>query len=271
MRVLYLGDIVGRAGRDAVAKHLPELRRALTPHFIVVNGENAAGGFGITQKICEQFFELGVDAITTGNHAWDQAETAAHIQKEPRLLRPVNYPRGTPGRGAGTFATGGGKKVLVVQAMGRVFMDPLDDPFAAVEAELAKVRLGATVDFVLIDIHAEATSEKAAMGLFADGRASLVAGTHSHVPTADARILPKGTAYQTDLGMCGDYNSVIGMDAEEPLRRFTRKIQGGRFRPAMGEATVCGVLVTTDDATGLATAIAPVRVGGRLEASIPAG
>ena len=177
MRVLYLGDVVGRSGRDAVARHMPELRHKLSPDFIVVNGENAAGGFGITEKICDQFFDLGVDVVVTGNHAWDQNETISHIAKEPRLLRPANFPAGTPGRGAGVFSTAAGKKVAVIQVMGRVFMDPLDDPFATVQAELNKVRLGATVDFVLIDIHAEATSEKAAMGHFADGRASLVAGT----------------------------------------------------------------------------------------------
>jgi len=269
VKVLYLGDIVGRSGRDAVARHLPELRAKLAPDFVVVNGENSAGGFGITEKICEQLFTLGVDCITTGNHVWDQSETIAHIANEPRLFRPANFPPGTPGRGAGTFPAKGGRKVVVIQVMGRTFMDPLDDPFAAVQAELAKVRLGATVDFVLIDIHAEATSEKAAMGHFADGRASLVAGTHSHVPTADAQILPKGTAFQTDLGMCGDYNSVIGMDPAEPLHRFTRKVSKGRFTPAEGEGTVCGTLVETG-ANGLAVRIEPVRVGGRLKPSIPA-
>ena len=271
MRVLYLGDVVGRAGRDAVVREAPVLRDKLAADFVVANGENAAGGFGITAKICNQFFDAGIDVITTGNHVWDQAETASHIETEPRLLRPHNYPKGTPGRGAGTFPAAGGRKVFVIQVMGRVFMDALDDPFAALDAELAKVRLGTTVDFVLVDIHAEATSEKAAVGVFADGRASLVAGTHSHVPTADARILPGGTAYQTDLGMCGDYNSIIGMDPVEPLQRFTRKVSKGRFTPALGEATVCGVLVETDDATGLARSIEPVRVGGRLTPAVPAG
>ena len=211
----------------------------------------------------------GIDAVTTGNHVWDQSETMAHIEREPRLLRPLNYPAGTPGRGAGTFQTATGRCVRVAQVMGRVFMDPLDDPFAALDADLARVRLGATVDFVLVDIHAEATSEKAAIGVHCDGRASLVAGTHSHVPTADARILPKGTAYQTDIGMCGDYDSIIGMDPEEPLRRFRRKTPGRRFRPATGEATVCGVLVETDDDTGLARSVAPVRRGGRLDPTAP--
>ena len=269
MKLLYLGDVVGRSGRDALARHLPDLRLTMAPDFVVVNGENAAGGFGITEKICEQFFALGVDVVTTGNHVWDQAETVSHIGNEPRLLRPANFPPGTPGRGAGVFAAKNGKKVVVIQVMGRVFMDPLDDPFASVQAELAKVRLGSSADFVLIDIHAEATSEKGAMGHFADGRASLVAGTHSHVPTADAQILPRGTAYQTDLGMCGDYNSVIGMDPAEPLNRFTKKLSKGRFTPAEGEGTVCGVLVETE-ANGLAKRIEPVRVGGRLKPSVPA-
>ena len=270
MRAIYLGDVVGRSGRDAVTQHLPTLRAQLNPDFIAVNGENAAGGFGITQKICEQFFALGVDCVTTGNHVWDQSETVSHIEREPRLLRPANFPPGTPGKGANTFTTRTGKKVFVVQVMGRVFMDPLDDPFASVQQELARVRLGTSVDFILVDIHAEATSEKAAMGHFADGRASLVAGTHSHVPTADAQILPKGTAFQCDLGMCGDYNSVIGMDPAEPLQRFTRKLSKARFTPAEGEGTVCGVLVDTDPATGLATRIEPLRIGGRLKPSIPA-
>ena len=269
MRVLYLGDVVGRAGRDALARHLPDLRRDLAPEFVVVNGENAAGGFGITERICETWFAIGIDAVTTGNHVWDQDETAAHIEREPRLLRPLNYPAGTPGRGAGTFRTATGRHVRVAQVMGRVFMNPLDDPFAALDADLARVRLGATVDFVLVDIHAEATSEKAAVGVHCDGRASLVAGTHSHVPTADARILPKGTAYQTDIGMCGDYDSIIGMEPEEPLRRFRRQTPGRRYRPATGEATVCGVLVETDDDTGLARSVAPVRRGGRLAPTAP--
>ena len=269
MRVLYLGDVVGRAGRDALAAHVPGLRERLRAEFLVVNGENAAGGFGITKKICEQFFELGVDVITTGNHVWDQKETFTHISTEPRLLRPHNYPAGTPGRGAQLFTTQGGAKVMVIQVMGRVFMDPLDDPFACVDQELTKVRLGSGVDFILVDIHAEATSEKTAMGHFADGRASAVIGTHSHVPTADARILPGGTAYQTDLGMCGDYNSVIGMEIEEPLARFRRKISKGRFAPATGEATVCGVFIETDDATGLAVTIEPIRIGGLLKSHQP--
>jgi len=267
MKLLFLGDIVGRSGRDAVEKYLPDLNRDLGLDFVIVNGENAAAGFGITQKICNRFFEIGVDVITTGNHAWDQKETAGFIDSEKRLLRPLNFPKGTPGLGANLYQTTAGKKILVMNAMGRVFMDALDDPFAAVESELSRYNLGASVDAIIVDFHGEATSEKMAMGHFVDGRASFVVGTHSHVPTADAQILPKGTAYQTDAGMCGDYNSVIGMQKEEPLRRFTRKISGGRFAPADGEATLCGVLVKTDDKTGLALEVEPLRLGGRLKST----
>jgi metallophosphoesterase (TIGR00282 family) len=273
VKVLYCGDVVGRSGREAVVRHLPDLRKRLDLDFVVVNGENAAGGFGITGKICDELYAVGVDAILTGNHVWDQKETLGYIDGDQKLLRPLNFPKGTPGRGVNVFSAPRGRKVALLQAMGRVFMEPLDDPFAAVQAELTKLCLApgtpGCVDFILVDIHAEATSEKMAMGHFCDGRASFVCGTHSHVPTADAQILPGGTAYQTDAGMCGDYNSVIGMQKEEPLSRFTRKLPGGRFEPANGEATLCGVYVETDDRTGLATRIAPVRVGGRLAAAMP--
>ena len=248
----------------AVIDALPGLRARLDLDFVVVNGENAAGGFGITETIAAELLDAGADAISGGNHSWDQREALVFIEREPRLLRPANYPAGTPGRGAGLFEVSGGRRVLVVNVLGRVFMEPLDDPFAVVDAQLAACPLGEAADAVIVDIHAEATSEKMAMGHFADGRASLVVGTHSHVPTADAQILPGGTGYQTDAGMCGDYNSVIGMDKDEPLNRFTRKLPGGRFSPAEGPATVCGVFVETDDATGLARHIEPVRLGGRL-------
>jgi metallophosphoesterase (TIGR00282 family) len=265
VKLLYCGDVVGRAGRDAIVARVPELRRSLGLDFVLVNGENAAAGFGITGKICEEFYAAGVDVIVLGNHAWDQRETLSYINGDPRLLRPLNYPKGTPGKGAGLFTLQNGKKVLVIQVMGRIFMDPLDDPFAAVDGELQKYRLGSGADAIVVDIHGEATSEKMAMGHFCDGRVSLVCGTHSHVPTADAQILPNGTAYQTDAGMCGDYNSVIGMEKTEPLNRFTRRVPGGRFEPAMGEATLCAVYVETDDRTGLATRIQPIRLGGRLQ------
>lgn len=268
MRVLFLGDVVGRTGRDLLIERMPDIRKKLALDFVVVNGENAAGGFGITGKICTAFYDAGVDVISTGNHIWGQQETAAYIQTDERLLRPINYPPNTPGRGAQLYKTIKGKRVLVINVMARTFMDPLDDPFAAVDTVLARHPLGGNVDFILIDIHGEASSEKMAMGHFADGRASLVVGTHSHIPTADAQILPNGTAYQTDAGMCGDYNSVIGMEKDEPLRRFTRRMPSGRFSPATGDATLCGVFVETDT-VGKAQRVAPLRLGARLHETWP--
>ena len=269
MRLLFCGDVVGRPGREALEAHLPRLKRELEPDFIVVNGENAASGFGITEKICNGFFELGVDVITGGNHSWDQREMLNHISREPRLLRPQNYPAGTPGRGAAVFEATRGRKVLVLNVMARLFMDPLDDPFAAVQKELERHRLGATVQAIILDFHGEATSEKMAMGHFVDGKVSLCVGTHTHVPTADSMILPGGTAYQTDAGMCGDYDSVIGMDKAVPVARFTRKLPTERLSVAGGEGSLSAVLVETEDSSGLARRIAPVRLGGRLPETIP--
>jgi metallophosphoesterase (TIGR00282 family) len=269
VKVLFCGDVVGRAGRQVVCDQLPELRRKLGLDFVVVNGENAAGGFGITEKICHQFYDAGVDVITSGNHVWAQRSIIGYIDGDQRLLRPLNYPQGTPGRGVGIFPAPRGRKVMVLNVMGQVFMEPLDDPFACTKAELAKVRLGVTVDFVLVDVHCEATSEKMALGHFCDGQASMVVGSHSHVPTADAQVLAGGTAYQTDAGMCGDYDSVIGMEKEGPLRRFTRKLPDRRFEPALGEATLCAVYVESDDETGLARHVAPLRLGGRLAPEWP--
>jgi len=266
---VFLGDVMGEAGRRAVLRHVPRLRADLALDFVIVNGENSAGGFGITEKICETFFDAGVDVITTGNHAWDQREVLTYIEREPRLLRPCNYPPGTPGRGAGLYLTGSGKQVLVIQAMTRLFMDPLDDPFRGVDEALASHRLIETVDFVLLDIHGEATSEKQALAWAFDGRISAAVGSHSHVPTADARILPNGTAYQTDAGMCGDYDSIIGMKPPAAVNRFLTKIRTERLEPADGEATLCGVFIETRDATGLATTCMPIRVGGKLAASLP--
>ena len=264
MKLLFCGDIVGRSGRDVVTSNLPRLRRELDLDFVVANGENAAGGFGITGKICTELFAAGVDAISGGNHSWDQREALGVIEREPRLLRPQNFPAGTPGRGAAVFPARGGRKVMVLNVMGRLFMDPLDDPFACVDRELAKQSLGGTVDAIILDVHAEATSEKMAMGHYADGRVSLCVGTHTHVPTADTMILPGGTAYQSDAGMCGDYDSVIGMDKTVPIQRFTRKLPTQRLSAASGEGTLCAVFVETDDKTGLALKAAPLRLGGRL-------
>ena len=269
MRILFCGDIVGRPGRAAVTRHVPELRKSLGLDFVVANGENAAGGFGITEKICQDLFAAGVDSVTGGNHMWDQREAIQFIGREPRLIRPLNYPSGTPGRGTGLFAASQGRKVLVVSVMTRLFMDPLDDPFAAVDLALGKHRLGATVQAIVLDVHGEATSEKMAMGHFVDGRVSLCVGTHTHVPTADTLIMSAGTAYQTDAGMCGDYDSVIGMDKSVPLARFTRKLPTERLSVAKGEGTLCGVFVETDDRTGTAVRAEPVRIGGRLAAALP--
>ncbi len=268
MRILFIGDIIGRPGRDVIATELPRLRELLQPDFIIANGENAAGGFGITRGVADELFATGVDCITTGNHWADQKEILGFINDEDRILRPRNYPAGVPGKGAGLYQARSGHHVLVVNVMGRVFMDALDDPFAAVEAELHACPLGEGADAVVIDMHAEATSEKMAMGQFCDGRASAVIGTHSHIPTADAQVLPGGTAYQTDAGGCCDYDSVIGMEKYEPVQRFVRKMHGGRFTPASGPATLCGAFVETD-AKGMAIRIEPVRVGGRLKQAIP--
>ncbi len=271
MRIAFFGDVVGRAGREGLADHLPDLRRRLGLEFVAVNGENAAAGFGITENTARELYDAGADCITLGNHSWDQKEALTYIVREPRLIRPLNYPvlADAPGRGAQLLETDNGKRVLVINLLGRVFMDALDDPFAAVDRELEACPLGAAADAVIVDIHGEATSEKMAMGHFCDGRASLVVGTHSHVPTADAQILNGGTAFQTDAGACADYDSVIGNQKEEPLRRFTTRISGGRYKPAEGPATVCGVYVETDDRTGLARRIEPIRVGGRLKETVP--
>ena len=236
---------------------------------MIINGENAAGGFGITEEILRAVLDAGADVVTSGNHAFDQREALVFAERQERFLRPANYPEGTPGRGTGIFVARNGARVLVINAMGRVFMDALDDPFAVIDRELTACPLGEQVDAVVVDIHAEASSEKQALAHHLDGRATLVVGTHTHVPTADHRILPGGTAYQTDVGMCADYNSVIGMDKDEPLRRFLTKIPGERFAPARGPATLSGLAVEVDEASGLATAVAPLRLGGVLAETIP--
>jgi metallophosphoesterase (TIGR00282 family) len=267
--LLFLGDVVGKSGREAVETHLPDLLARYPIHFVVCNGENAAHGFGINENICEQLFDLGVDVITLGNHAFDQRETLVYIERLPNLLRPATFPAGTPGRGAGLFRARSGETVLVINAMGRLFMDAMEDPFAAIDRELDACPLGTVADFAMIDFHAEATSEKQAIGAHVDGRATLVVGTHTHVPTADHRVLPGGTAYQSDTGMCGDYDSIIGMDKGEPVQRFLTKVPQARFSPAKGEPTLAGIAVQADPKTGLALACAPVRIGGHLEPALP--
>ncbi|MGJ4901332.1 TIGR00282 family metallophosphoesterase [Bradyrhizobium sp. HKCCYLS2058] len=270
MRILFVGDVVGRAGRSAVSDHLPGLIRDWALDLVIVNGENAAGGFGITEAIYQELVDAGADAVTLGNHSWDQREALVFIERAPRLVRPANYPAGTPGRGAALIDAKNGARALVVNVLGRVFMTPFDDPFAALGRELGACPLREAADAVVVDVHCEASSEKQGMGYFCDGRASLVVGTHTHVPTADHQILPGGTAYMTDAGMTGDYDSIIGMQKDEPLRRFQSGIPSARFEPATGEATLSGVAVETDNGTGLATKVAPVRIGGRLSQTRPA-
>lgn len=269
MRLLFLGDVVGRAGRKTVLEKLPGLRDRYRADFVILNGENAAGGFGITETIFLQFLDAGADVITSGNHVWDQREALVFIERQERFLRPLNLPASAPGRGAGLFKAANGADVLVLNPMGRVFMADVDCPFHAVERELDACPLGRACDAVCIDFHAEATSEKQAMGHFVDGRASCVIGTHTHVPTADDQILPGGTAYISDAGMCGDYDSVLGMDKQEPVNRFLTRIPSERFEPAMGEATIAGLAVETADDTGLAVAVSAMRIGPRLKPAEP--
>jgi metallophosphoesterase (TIGR00282 family) len=270
MRILFIGDVVGRTGREAVAARLPGLRDALRVDLAVVNAENASHGFGLAPDMADALFAAGADVITLGNHAWDRKEIIPYIAETPRLLRAVNFPPGTPGAGSALVEVAGGRRALVLQTMGRLFMDPLDDPFRTTADLLARHRLGGTVAAILVDFHAEASSEKMAFAHFLDGQVSAVIGTHTHCPSADAQVLPGGTAFQSDAGMSGDYDSVIGMAKDAATLRFWRKMPGERLAPAEGEATVCGVFIETNDATGLARRISPVRIGGRLAEAMPA-
>ncbi len=274
MKLAFFGDVVGKPGRSAVQSHLPGLKARLRLDFVVVNGENAAGGFGLTSQIAEEFFAAGADCLTLGDHAWDQREALTYIEREPRLLRPLNYPPAAraPGKGAELFTLPDGRRVGVIQLQGNVFMrQSLACPFEAADLALDQMPLGAVADAIIVDMHCEATSEKMAMGHHCDGRASLVVGSHTHVPTADTMILNGGTAYQTDAGMCGDYDSVIGMQKEGSLYRFQSQLPGERYQPALGEGTLCGTYIETDDRTGLAVRIEPIRIGGRLSPQAPAG
>lgn len=271
MRILFLGDVVGRSGRKGVADRLPALRRDWGLDFVVVDGENATSGAGLSPDHAGLLFDAGADCVTLGDHAFDQKAMIAHVEKEPRIIRPLNFSKVSPGHGSRLFTLADGRRVLVAVVLGQVFMKrPFDDPFSAIEPVLRNHPRGGRAHASLVEVHCEATSEKMALGHWCDGRASLVVGTHTHVPTADAMILPGGTAYLTDAGMCGDYNSVIGMTKDEPLRRFITGMPGGRFEPAPGEATLSGVYVETDDRTGVATRVVPVRQGGLLAAQGPA-
>jgi 2',3'-cyclic-nucleotide 2'-phosphodiesterase len=270
MKILFLGDVVGRAGRDAVISRLPRLREEWSLDFVVVNGENATAGIGISADHAKAILNAGADCLTLGDHAFDQKDMFSFIETEPRIIRPLNYAKTAPGRGARLFDARGGRKILVAQVLGQVFMKrPFDDPFSAVDAVLRNHPLGGMAHAILVDVHAEATSEKMGMGHWCDGRASVVVGTHTHVPTGDAQILSGGTAFQSDAGMCGDYNSVIGMDKLEPLRRFVTGMGKERFTPAEGDATLAGLYVETDDRSGKATKVRMIRVGGKLQESLP--
>lgn len=269
MRLLFLGDIVGRQGREVVIRELPNLIKSLKTDFVTINAENAAHGYGLTAKIANQIFDAGADCITTGNHIWDQREMLTHIDQEKRILRPINYTGTIPGRGSVVLEAKNGKKVLVINAQARLFMETADDPFGAINETLKTYKMGANIDAILVDFHGEASSEKMALGHFLDGRVSLVVGTHTHIPTADLHVLANGTAYQTDAGMCGDYDSVIGMKKEAAIARFIRRVPSERLTPAMGEATLCGVFVTTDDKTGKAISAEPLRLGGSLRPQMP--
>ncbi len=269
MRILFLGDVMGKAGREAVSERLPALIAAHGFDFTIVNGENASHGRGLTESHYRILKDAGADAVTLGDHAWDQRDTLSYIERETALIRPVNFAPGSPGRGAMLVESRNGHKVLVIQAQGQVFMSTVDNPFHAVEKVLADCPLGTLADAVVVDFHTEATSELQAMAHFLDGRVSLVVGTHTHVPTADTRILKGGTGVMSDAGMCGDYDSVIGMEAGEPVERFLTGIARDRFTPAEGEATLCGVAIRTDDKTGLCISIQPVRIGGSLSEALP--
>lgn len=270
MRILFLGDVMGRAGRDAITERLPGLIADHQFDFVIINGENASHGRGLTEGHFNALREAGADAVTLGDHAWNQRDTISFIARETALLRPINFLPGAPGRGAMLIEGRNGQRVLVIQAQGQVFMSPVENPFHAVEKAIADCPLGDVADAIVLDFHTEATSEIQAMGQFLDGRVSLVVGTHTHIPTADQRILKGGTGLMSDAGMCGDYDSVIGMEADEPLERFLTGIAQGRFTPAEGEATLSGVAIETDARTGLCTSIQPVRIGGSMPQAVPA-
>ncbi len=266
MKLFFCGDVVGRSGRDVVLEQLPRFKKEQAIDFIVVNADNAAGGFGVTAALCKDFFEAGADVVTGGDHIWDQKEIIPYISSEKRLLRPQNFPERTPGTGHGIYTTVTGKKVMVLHLLGQVFhKEHAECPFATADKILSSVKLGGGVAAIIVDIHAEATSEKMAMGQYLDGRVSMVVGSHTHVPTMDARVLPKKTGYQTDAGMCGDYNSVIGFKPEAPLERFLSKMTKIRLEPGSGPGTLCGLLVETNDNTGLATRCEAVQLPGPLK------
>ena len=266
MNILILGDIIGPSGREAIIKKLPNLIKKKKIDFVIVNGENAAdSGVGITKKNTEEFFEAGADVITTGNHVWDQKETMEFITSEKKLLRPQNLVKGSPGKGFDIFYSKNNKKVAVINLIGNIFMKKCDDVFEAAKTFMQIVKLKRDADFIVVDLHGEITSEKMAMGYLFDGKATVIVGTHTHVPTSDHRIMEKGTAYQTDIGMCGDYNSVIGMNRDNSLKKFFKDPSATKHYPALGEATISGLMVIADNETGLASKVEPIVLGKSLE------
>ena len=264
MNILFLGDVMGKSGRQVLTKELPTLKRDLQIDTVIVNGENAAGGFGITPKICEEFYELGVNVITTGNHVWDQKEIIPYISKDNYILRPHNFPQSVPGKGFVIYKDAMDRKVLVINVMARLFMDPLNDPIETIYNILDNYKIGENVSAIIIDVHGEASSEKMAIGHTFDGIVSFIIGTHTHIPTLDAQILEKGTAFQSDAGMCGDYDSVIGGEKEGWVARFKHKMPTGRINVSSGEATLCGVFVCINDTDGMAVHIEPIIKGPHL-------
>jgi len=266
MNILVLGDVVGPSGVEVITKKLPKIIKEKKIDFVVVNGENADdSGIGISEKNTKAFFNAGTDVITSGNHIWDQKETMEFIKSEKRLLRPENLLKPSPGKGSGIFNSKNHKKIAVINLMGNIFMKKSEDVFQVAKNFLERVKLKRDADFIVVDMHGEITSEKMAMGHLFDGKATIVVGTHTHVPTSDHRVMEGGTAYQTDLGMCGDYNSVIGMNKENSLKRFFKNSSGKKHFPALGKATISGLMVTADDATGLAKKVEPIILGGSLQ------
>ena len=265
MKIVFIGDIVGRSGRDAVLKYIPQIKEKFKPDVIIANAENAAAGYGLTEKISEELFNLGINVLTLGNHSWDQKEMLSYIEKNKNIIRPLNYPSNVPGKGEITLELNNGKKILVIQIMLRLFINiPLDDPFKIIKERLQKETLNKTVDAILVDMHGEATSEKTSFGHFIDGQVSAVIGTHTHIPTADAKILVNKTAYQTDVGMTGNYDSVIGFQKEGPIHQFIKGYRlEGRFKADEKEATLCGVFIKTNDDTGLSDEIKMIHYGSK--------
>jgi len=266
MKILILGDVCGPAGRKIIKEKLPQIIKKKKIDFVILNGENADdSGVGITKKIFDEFLEVGANVVTTGNHVWDQKEAMEFIKYERRLLRPANLIQGSPGNGEGIYVSKNKKRIAVLNLMGNVFMKKCEDVFEEAKKFIKKVQLKKDADFIVVDFHGEITSEKMAIGHFFDGKATMVVGTHTHVPTSDYRVMEKGTAYQTDLGMCGDYNSVIGMNKDNSLKKFLKDSSATKHYPALGEGTISGLMVTANNLTGLAKKVEPIVLGANLQ------